>query len=138
MDPKKFVAKAASLLPGPFVAFIQHWYNIFDKALISHPEWSDKTGSFSVALGSVSILYIIVIWDELSKAKKYRYLKYSFIVFAVSVALCLLFHLVVTITLFPGPVMFHVVVWLWYITFIIFGISLAHFLAAVVLYRLVR
>jgi hypothetical protein len=133
MDYKKFLKKATSVLPGPIIVWLQQWYNIFDTA-----EWSKTTGSFSVALGSVSILYFVTIWDELNKQKKFLYLRTSFIVFAISVALCLLLHFIVFVTLFSGPMMFQMIVWVWYITFIVFGISLAHFLTAVVLYKVAR
>jgi hypothetical protein len=138
MDVQKFVKKSVSTLPGPIIIWLQHWYNIFDTALISDPEWSKNLGSFSVALGSVTILYFVVIWDDWNKRKKLFYLKSSFLIFIISTALCFLLHFVVFITLFSQSLTFQTVVWLWYIAFIVFGVSLAHLLTAVVLYRFAR
>jgi hypothetical protein len=135
MPGQNFARKASAFAPGPILAFFQQWFNIFDMAHVSHPEWLPTTGAFSVALGSVSVLYVVTIWNELTQDQKRGYMKWSLVIFAASVGLCLLFRFIVLVTLFPGALSFRLVVWVWYMIFIIFGISLTHFIAAIVLYK---
>lgn len=124
-----------ALAPGPIVAAFQLWRNLFDLAWISNPDWPAKVGVFSVAVGSLTILPVVALWDRMSAINKRRYLNYSLWLFAAPLIACYFCHFLFATLHMPSALVFNIVFYAWGFCFIIFGVFIAHILTGFVLYR---
>jgi|SRR3989304_4277035 len=131
---RSFVVALAAIAPGPILAAVQKWYNLFDIVFIAHPNWPSSAGAFSIGVGTVTILPVVALWPKMTERQKTLYLKISIIGWLTSLLVCLLAKLAFKITLFPSHAIYEIAEFIWFIFFLAFGFFLTHVVAGVALY----
>jgi hypothetical protein len=130
---RQISTKAATFVPGPIIAWLQQWFDVFQITYISYPEWPKEVGSIAVAVGTVTILPIVALWERFTRYRQGLYLVVSTVVLVASLGVCLAFQMVMKITQFSSIAGYELTVFAWMIAFIFFGGSLAHVLCGFIL-----
>jgi hypothetical protein len=130
----RWVKRFAALLPGPIVAAVQAWYDIFDTTLISNPEWSKTVGGLSIGAGSITVLPLVALWAGMNEVERRMYVKSSLQLFLASLVVCYIFHFVFWSVVMPSALIYNALNFLWQLSFTVFGVSLAHILSGFVLF----